>query len=580
MKSINGGRIMSDEQVTLEILEPRGELTTTERLGLCNARVSDLNGKTIAICSEKPDSMMFFDKIEELLKEKYPDIVILRFPSSTNPFVPDNTAQIAASCDTWLDGIKTSTSGKRAPDIELEKLGKPGVSLCVDNLMKQKRAHLETCGMPTARVVSIPGMDYFKAKSSRKLMDKVAAAAFEDVVDALTEPLTYQEREVKDFTYDYAPKTFIGKTYSEALENFLQYCADHFIGDGLPMVPPTSEAVEEMLKGTSYPRDKVIGLMEPKSGIATVEKIAVSAAMAGAKPEYLPIIIAMIETITDENFNQYHIVNEIMPVTFLSGPIVEELGINNNIGYFSPGFRQNSTIARSLAMCSINIGWRLMDTYASPGGMGSPESYTYFLVPENQKMSPWESYTESIGFKPDENTVTICETLFPMRGPSETLSIASFEEELARIADIFAIRPGIGGKNDADKARYMVVIHPTFASQLAEHGFTRRSFIQWLHDKNSFEWDKMSEEERNQFKKAATEGRAFGIRPEECKSGLLLEPFTKPEHVALMVSGGVTGGVIVFWTFGGSTALVDNVKVPRPFMHKVIKGATLTKSGK
>ena len=571
---------MADKQFTLEILEPRGKLMRCERSGLSNPRVSDLNGKKIAVCSEKPDSEMFFDKIAELIKDKYPTAEILRFPSSTNPFVPDNTAEVAAACDTWLEGIKTSTSGKKSPDVDMETLGKPGASLCVDSLLKQKRAHVDTAGMPTVRVVSIPAMDYFKAKSSRDLMDKVVAAAFDDVIKALTEPLAKQERDVEDFSYDYAPKKFTGANYSQANESFLQYCADNFIGDGLPMVPPTKEAVEEMLKGTSYPRDKVIGIMEPGNGIATVEKIAISAVMAGAKPEYLPIIISMVETITDENFNQYHIVNEIMPVFFLSGPIIEELGINNEIGYMAPGYRQNSTIARALSLCTMNIGWRLMDAYSSPGGIGQPAAYTNYFIPENQKMSPWISYTESVGFKPGDSTITACETIMAIRGPSETLSIASFDEDLMQMKGVFSIKPAIGGKCDTENTRYMVVMHPTFASQLKERGFTRESFIQWLHDENTIDWDKMNDEERAQFKKAAEEGSAFGVRPEDCKPGLRLEPFTKPEHVALMVSGSAAGGVLVFWTFGGSTALVDNVKVPRPFMHKVIRGAALTQSGK
>ena len=571
---------MANGQITLEILEPRGMLSTTARTGLKSPRIGDLNGKKIAICSEKPDSTMFFDSIAELLKEKYPTAEILRFPSPTNPFVPDNTAEVAAACDTWLEGVKTSTSGKKAPDVDLEKLGKPGVTLCVDSLIKQKRAHLDACGMPSVRVVQIPGMDYFKAKASRKLMDEVANAAFADIVSALTAPLTEEEQEASDFTYDYSNKKFTGETYSDAYESFTQYCADNFIGDGMPMTPPTKEAVAKMLTGTSYPPDKVIGIMEPRSGIATVEKIAISAVMAGAKPEYLPVIIAMIETITDKNFNQYHIINEIMPVVLISGPIIEELGINNETGYLAPGYRPNSTIARAMSLCTMNIGWRGMDAYSSPGGMGKPAAYTNYFIPENQKASPWESFAESNGFNAGDSTITACETIAVFKGPTETLSIASFDEELMQMSEIFAPKPGIGGKNDAQSARFMVVMHPTFAHQLAERGFTRESFIQWLHDRNTIDWDKMSEAEREALKDAAARGQAAGITPEDCKPGLLVEPFTNPAHVALLVSGSSAGGVAVYWTFCGSTALVDNVKEPRPFMHKSIRGATLTENGK
>ena len=66
-------------------------------------------------------------------------------------------------------------------------------------------------------------------------------------------------------------------------------------GDGLPLVPPTREAVARMLKATSRSPSEVIGKIPMKSGTATIEKIAINAVMAGAKPEYFPVIIAAME---------------------------------------------------------------------------------------------------------------------------------------------------------------------------------------------------------------------------------------------------------------------------------------------
>jgi CBS-domain-containing membrane protein len=58
------------------------------------------------------------------------------------------------------------------------------------------------------------------------------------------------------------------------------------------------------------------------------------------------------------------------------------------------------------------------------------------------------------------------------------------------------------------------------------------------------------------------------------------EPFAKPSDVAVIVAGTGAGGVIVFQTPCGSTANVEDVEVTRPYMHKVIRGATLTKYGR
>ena len=181
-------------------------------------------------------------------------------------------------------------------------------------------------------------------------MRKVVEAVYPDIVRALTDPLTDAEKNVRDIDYDYSPKKFTGANYSEAYEKFMQYCMDNALIDGLAVAPPTKEAVDWMLTGTSYPRDKVIGLMYPKSGIATVEKIAICAVMAGAKPEWLPVIITIIETITAKDFNQFHIVNEILPSIFISGPIIKELGLNNKVGYLAPGHRANSSIGRAILL--------------------------------------------------------------------------------------------------------------------------------------------------------------------------------------------------------------------------------------
>ncbi|MBN2320394.1 MAG: hypothetical protein JXR49_15035, partial [Acidobacteria bacterium] len=111
-------------------------------------------------------------------------------------------------------------------------------------------------------------------------------------------------------------------------------------------------------------------------------------------------------------------------------------------------------------------------------------------------------------------------------------------------------------------------------------GFTRESFIKWLHDKNTINWDKMSGSERKELKEMVAEGKAIGIRPEDCKPGLYREPFADPKDVAVIVAGTGAGGVIVFQTPCGSTANVEDVEVTRPYMHKVISGAALTEYGR
>lgn len=580
------------DQVTLEILEPKGVLSNPKREGLSNPRLTDLNGKTIALMSIHVDALrqlgseLFFEILAEQLKERYPTIKFIFTQSFGSPNAVINADEICAQCDAWVEGVKEAiTQGRRDVGVFMERAGKPGVSICSEVLLPAKRALADLNGMPAARLVTVPATDYCVAKREPELMKGVVAAVIDDIIKALTEPLTEEEMRSYEIEYDYSNKIFTGANYFEANEKFQEYCAVNHLSDGLALIPPTKEAVEWMLSGTSYPRDKVIGLMYPKKGIATVEKIAISAVMAGAKPEYLPVIIAMIETITAKNFNQFHIVNEILPAFFISGPIIKELGINNKIGYLAPGHRINSTLGRSVLLCMINIGWRDMTIYSSPGGPGQQAAYAKTIIVENQDESPWESWAEQNGYGPEESIVTACEENGRTGFAGECMSNATYSERLAAVTKIFnsnsPMLTMMGSPRSTENIRYMMVLHPTMARQLANAGFTKQSFIQYLHDKNTIDWDKMTEEEREKLRKDVAANKIPGLSLEDLKPGLLREPFKEGSQVLIMVAGTGAGNSMVITAMTGSTAPhAEEVEEPRPYMNTVIRGAALTKYGR
>ena len=66
-------------------------------------------------------------------------------------------------------------------------------------------------------------------------------------------------------------------------------------GDGLPMVPPTQARVAMMVGGSDLPPEHIVGELAPKMGVATVERIAANAVMAGCRPEYMPVLVALAE---------------------------------------------------------------------------------------------------------------------------------------------------------------------------------------------------------------------------------------------------------------------------------------------
>ena len=125
-------------------------------------------------------------------------------------------ADETASCDAWVEGVKDAiTQGRRDVGVYMERAGKPGVSICSEVLLRSKRALADLNGMPAARLVTVPATDFCAAKRNRELMEPVVRAAFDDIVKALTTPLTEEEKRSYDMPYDYSPKTFEGETYTK-----------------------------------------------------------------------------------------------------------------------------------------------------------------------------------------------------------------------------------------------------------------------------------------------------------------------------------------------------------------------------
>lgn len=178
--------------------------------------------------------------------------------------------------------------------------------------------------------------------------------------------------------------------------------------DGLPIIPPTAARVQGMLSAADWRPDDVIGLVPPRWGEATVEKIAVNAVMAGCLPEYLPVLIAALQAMLEETFNLPAIqatTHPVAPLLIVNGPIAGELDLNFGYNVFGPGWRANATIGRAMRLILLNVGG------GAPGRrdratQGQPSKYSYCIA-ENEEASPWEPLHVEKGFSRDVSTVTV-----------------------------------------------------------------------------------------------------------------------------------------------------------------------------
>ncbi|MBI2910286.1 MAG: hypothetical protein HYX92_21800 [Chloroflexi bacterium] len=200
-----------------------------------------------------------------------------------------------------------------------------------------------------------------------------------------------------------------GRDFFEAQHNMNGDFLDRGWGDGFPIVPPTPEAVEAMLRGTSRSRDEVVVVMDPGRGIATVDKIAVNSLMAGCRPEHLPVVIAAVEAVSEPQFNLPMISQSTgphAPLLVINGPIRKELGINCGGCALGPGApsRVNTAIGRALRLIMMNVG-QAYPNVMDMDVIGSPNKYS-MCVGENEESNPWGPLHVERGFAPDASTVT------------------------------------------------------------------------------------------------------------------------------------------------------------------------------
>ena len=254
---------------------------------------------------------------------------------------------------------------------------------------------------------------------------------------------------------------------------------DRGVTDGLPVVPPSRTRVDAMLAATTRPRDELVAQVPPNFGRATVEKLAVNAVMAGCRPEYFPVVLAVVEAACDPVFNlhgQSGTTNAASPLIIINGPVRQALEVNCAAGVFGPGYRANATIGRALRLVMINLGGTRAGQI-SMSTMGHPGRYTY-CIGEYEEASPWEPLSVERGFASTESTVT----LFSGEGPF------TINDHLSRSASQLAASLGwsaAGIWNHKSFPLYghtLFVIGPEHARTLGEERWSKQDFRRFLYD--------------------------------------------------------------------------------------------------
>lgn len=240
--------------------------------------------------------------------------------------------------------------------------------------------------------------------------------------------------------------------------------------DGLPIVPPTLGRVDEMLGASSLERHAVLGEVEPLGGVASVEKIAVNAVMAGCEPPHFPVVLAAVQAILDPAFNLRGVQTtdeNVAPLLIVNGPAAARLGVNAGWGALGPGWQANASIGRTLRLVMNNLGggWPGAVSFA---GLGQPARYSLCLA-EREDGTPWPPLHVELGYRAEQSTVTVlrAETVINVTGGLDELASV-----MGSAASLFTI---------LHRGKVGVILSPFTARRLAGEGWTRADVRRELH---------------------------------------------------------------------------------------------------
>lgn len=263
--------------------------------------------------------------------------------------------------------------------------------------------------------------------------------------------------------------------------------------DGLPVVPPTVQKVEEFLKYTDRSPGEVIGILHPSQSEATVWKVAVNGVMAGCRPEYMPILVAIVEVMADPRYGLKH--GGSTPgweaMIILNGPICGQLGFNDKLGVQRPGNQANTSIGRFYRLFARNVPRFLPGTtdMATFGHMFRA------VVAENEKACAemgWKPLHVTRGYEPEDNVVTITS----IRAISDPFSTAgeNAERHLDYAVDWVKrmIEPYQSSRGYVES--HVLLLTPVIASIIAKAGYSKEDVAGYIM-KNAvvpahyFEWN-------------------------------------------------------------------------------------------
>ena len=431
------------------------------------------------------------------------------------------------------------------------KYGVPTVCLHTSMFVTVTRSVVRMNGAPRMRQVYLPHP--VMGKTAEQIEGYVyglspisGKSVMQEVVEGLTQPLNDEDRKGLTFTRS-TPRLCEPASEAELNRLFL----DNNWTDKLPIVLPTVERVAEMMRHTSRKPDEIVGHHTAthfrEVWECTVEQVAVNAVMAGARPEYFPVILAIASTGASARGSS---TSSMASMVVVNGPVRKEIDMNAGTGAMGPYNQANATIGRAFGLLSQNLQGGSVPGETYMGSMGNAVAYASPTFAENEERSPFEPLHVQRGYRAEQSVVSV---FAGMRHMAFTLGLrrAHWREQ---------VRNMMRGMDPNESPTFL--LDPIAARLFQDIGGlrTKKELIDWVCENARMPageyWDYQLVQ--NYLLPRAT----FGEEPLASKLRAApdqMVPMWTPEQVNVVVVGGETNG---YWRIAGArlagSACVDD----------------------
>ena len=417
-----------------------------------------------------------------------------------------------------------------------EKIGVPTVSIIASAFIKQAALVSSGIGMRFA-VAEYPGAPM--VDSQKELRAKVENNLFPEIVKGLTSDTGSQ---LGKAVTEPEPGCVVFKGTLDEVE---EYFHRQLWSDGLPIIPPTRERIDAFLQFTERDLRQVLAVLPQEGREASISSIAVNGVMAGCRPEYMPVLIAIVEAMSDPEFR----IEDCgatwgwEPMVIISGPIINELGFNYGQGVMRIGRQANSSIGRFVRMFLRNIcGYRIAPGTGDKGSIGSTFNVTLAEDEDWVRKIGWPTYGEDVGFKPGENVVTV-QSVMCISAPAYSAGDSAIEH-VQQFVDVFGSAFSSACYGGIKRGRWhpLVLIGPGIAQVIAKE-WSKEQVRYYMSENMTMpasrirHFNKHNSGHNMDFDSIVEEGTLPGRYIASDDPDQLVPMIVKPAHIGLVVAG-------------------------------------------